>query len=292
MVIAASGLSRRKGPMGQWQVQIDGRWVPEEEADVKITGPIAPPANPPSEVKRWFVTPERVEAPPAPAPAPPEPPEPAGPKPSERQRRAWELCAPPPEGQGLYWSDAAPILGVDVSNTSRLVRRYMEVMGIPGEAPGRLPDDERVRRQTAARKAGHQAATTSAPTAVAAADGAAQDAHAGASDPDAHAGASDPDEGAAAQPSAGTSPEPEPSPETRPSGEGDGLLRFPVSAVPVAITDEASGPTPFTVLSAELARARDEQTEATARAAILGEIVEHLEAALDGFVRLSMVARP
>jgi hypothetical protein len=282
MVIAASGLARRKGPMGQWQVEIDGRWVPEEEADVKWSGPIVPPANPPSEVTRRFEKPEPV-APPAPAPAPPEPPEPDAPRPSERQRRAWELCAPPPEGQGLYWSDAAPILGVDVSNTARLVRRYMEVMGIPGEAPGRLPEDERIRRQTAARKAANQAATTSAPESGAVMPGAVQDAH---------AGASDPDEGTAAQPSAGTSPEPEPSPEPRPSGEGDGLLRFPVSAAPVAIPDEASGPTPFTVLSAELARVRDEQTEATARAAILGEIVEHLEAALDGFVRLSTAARP
>jgi len=314
MVIAASGLGRRKGPMGRWEVQTeDGRWVPEEEADMKWSGPIPAPANPPGEITRRFEKPDPVAAPEAPAPAPPQPP---APRPSERQRRAWELCGPPPEGQGMYWADAAPILGVDVSNTSRLVRRYMELMGITGEVPGRLPEDERIRRQVGARKAAHAAVTTSALRVVAAAPGA---------DQDADAAVSDPDEGAAALPPAGTSPDPEPAPETPPSGAGDGPVMlskyravWPPSAaeledtapdvfqaaaaymgtgfvMPLHTPPDLQEPAPassFAVLSAELARVRDEQTEAESRARILAEIAGHLEAAIDGHVRLSLADRP
>jgi hypothetical protein len=212
MVIEARGPGRRKAGGGRWQRWIDGRWVNEEESDVRFE--MVLPSNPPSEVRRRFEPPSSIEA--EEVPAMPD----AGRSPvkrrdpTPREIEAWRLCGWPPEGQGMYWADAARLMHVSSSQVVQgFVVGYMTAMDIEGEPPGRMPPDERQRRARAAGAA--RRVTTSSPEAAQAVAGDVQDAI---------ATASEPDEGAAAGLPMGSSSTPEPGPEPRPSGPGGGLI--------------------------------------------------------------------
>lgn len=259
MVLDARGVPRRKGPGGRWEVMVDGRWSPEE-GDMRSTGPVLPPANPSGEIRRRFelvtpVDPDPTLEEEGPAMATTRRPERRAP--TARETEAWRLCAPPPEGQGMYWADAAPILGLDVSNTVRLVRRYMEVMGITGEAPGRLPEVERLRRARAARAARQTGPASEAPaiaTTVSPAPPAGTE-EASAAAPVIHARLSD--------------PEPEPD-----------LVGGTTAIEPTAPRLDI-----VPVLAAELARVRAEHAAAVDLSVSLTKAIVHLEDTLAWFSR-------
>lgn len=74
---------------------------------------------------------------------------PSGRKPTPTQVEAWRLC----HDEGIYWADAARMMGTTTWTVTTAIRGYMAVMGIEGEPPGRMPKGEAQRRATEARQA-------------------------------------------------------------------------------------------------------------------------------------------
>lgn len=148
-------LPRRKaqGRGGRWEVLVGNTWIAEEvvvAAGQPLSEPIHTVGAGPISVRH--VEPE--VAPPTPPPTP-EPVAKRGATPTRAQREAWRLC----HDEGIYWPDAAKAMGSTAWAVSVAVKRYMELEGIKGDPPGRMPKAEATRRAMA----GRTVATSSTP---------------------------------------------------------------------------------------------------------------------------------
>lgn len=132
----------RKGPRGVRQVEVSpGRWMDEAVAIAKgipLTYPL--PTNGAGPVVRRH---EAPEVPSMPAAGPAKPVQTT----SRTQDEAWRLC----HDEGMYWTDAAKVIGTTPWTVQVAVKRYMEIRGIKGDPPGKMPRAEASRRALAAK---------------------------------------------------------------------------------------------------------------------------------------------